>query len=118
MVSLMAELYAVAKNNRPLADRTLADARNFRLSLYRIFSAIASGKHPERLDLHDEHISWARRHGVKFAIDTDAHAAPHLAMIRFGLWQARRGWLEPDDVINTWPLSRLRKFLASSGGSR
>ena len=46
-----AELHAVAKNNRSLADRSLADARNFRLSLYRIFSAIASGKSPGRPDL-------------------------------------------------------------------
>ena len=66
---------------------------------------------PDRLDLKDEHILWARRHGVKFAVDTDSHASPHLPHMRFGVATAQRGWLSKDDVINAWPLAKLRRFL-------
>jgi DNA polymerase (family 10) len=66
---------------------------------------------PDRLDLKDEHILWARRHGVKFAVDTDSHASLHLSHMRFGVAMAQRGWLTKDDVINAWPLAKLRRFL-------
>jgi len=66
---------------------------------------------PDRLDLKDEHLLWARRHGVNFAVDTDSHASLHLSHMRFGVATAQRGWLSKDDVINTWPLAKLRKFL-------
>jgi len=66
---------------------------------------------PDRLDLRDEHILWARRHGAKFAVDTDSHASPHLRLMRFGVATAQRGWLTKDDVVNAWPLSKLRRFL-------
>ena len=64
-----------------------------------------------RLDLASEHIKAARDAGVKFSIDTDAHAVGHLEVLRFGVGTAQRGWLTADDVINTWPLDRLRGFL-------
>ena len=67
---------------------------------------------PQRLDLNDEQIMAAKQHGVKFAIDSDAHSTPALANQRFGIATAQRGWLTADDVINTWSLTRLRKFLA------
>jgi DNA polymerase (family 10) len=67
--------------------------------------------HPDRLDLCDEHILRAKRHGVRFAVDSDAHAALHLADMRYGVGTAQRGWLTKDDVINTWPWPRLRRFL-------
>lgn len=66
---------------------------------------------PDRLDLPDEHIDRARRLGVKFAIDSDAHSTVHLGFVRYGVGAAQRGWLTPADVINTWPLRRLRTFL-------
>jgi DNA polymerase (family 10) len=66
---------------------------------------------PDRLDLKDEHILWARRHGVRFAVSTDAHAPVHLPLMRYGVATAQRGWLTKDDVINTWPLAKLRRFL-------
>ncbi len=74
-------------------------------------TALEVNSHPQRLDLNDEHILWARRHGVKFAVDTDAHSPVHLPFIRFGVATAQRGWLTKDDVINAWPLTKLRKFL-------
>jgi DNA polymerase (family X) len=78
-------------------------------------TALEVNAFPDRLDLRDEHILWARRFGVKFAINSDAHSTLHLANIRFGVGTAQRGWLTKDDVINTWPLSRLRRFLRKGG---
>jgi len=66
---------------------------------------------PERLDLPADLIRSAVRHGAVFAIDSDAHATPHLAHLRYGVATAQRGWLTPDKVINTWPLGRLQEFL-------
>lgn len=77
-------------------------------------TALEVNSFPDRLDVRDEHILHAKRYGVKFAIDSDAHSIPDLAQIRYGVGTAQRGWLTADDVINTWPLTRLRKFLRKS----
>ncbi|WDV49736.1 DNA polymerase/3'-5' exonuclease PolX [Streptomyces coeruleorubidus] len=74
-------------------------------------TALEINAHPDRLDLRDEDILRARRHGVRFAVDSDAHATLHLANLRYGVGTAQRGWLSKDDVINTWPPARLRRFL-------
>lgn len=74
-------------------------------------TALEINAHPDRLDLRDEDILRARRHGVRFAVDSDAHATLHLANLRYGVGTAQRGWLGKDDVINTWPPARLRRFL-------
>ncbi|GGQ34944.1 DNA polymerase (family 10) [Actinomadura coerulea] len=66
---------------------------------------------PDRLDLPADLVRRAKRFGVKFAVDTDAHSVGHHRNIRYGIGTAQRGWLTPDDVINTWPLERLREFL-------
>ena len=46
-----------------------------------------------------------------FAIDSDAHSTAHLAHLPYGIGQAQRGWLTPEQVINSWPLPRLEEFL-------
>ncbi|MGW3123739.1 DNA polymerase/3'-5' exonuclease PolX [Streptomyces sp. NPDC001107] len=74
-------------------------------------TALEINAHPDRLDLRDEDILRAGRHGVKFAVDSDAHAVPHLANMRYGIGTAQRGRLTREDVINTWPERRLRSFL-------
>ncbi|MGK5546373.1 DNA polymerase/3'-5' exonuclease PolX [Streptomyces sp. URMC 127] len=74
-------------------------------------TALEINSHPQRLDLCDEDILRAKRYGVKFAVNTDAHSVTHLPYMRFGVGTAQRGWLTKDDVINTWPLQRLRRFL-------
>ncbi|MFD8302638.1 DNA polymerase/3'-5' exonuclease PolX [Streptomyces sp. NPDC059690] len=74
-------------------------------------TALEINAHPDRLDLRDEDILRARRHGVRFAVNSDAHAVPHLANMRYGIGTAQRGWLTADDVINSWPERRLRGFL-------
>lgn len=66
---------------------------------------------PERLDLDDRWCRLARGLGLTLAISTDAHAAGELGFMRFGVDQARRGWLEAKDVLNTRPLAALRKLL-------
>jgi DNA polymerase (family X) len=79
-------------------------------------TALEINAYPDRLDLPDEHILRAKRHGVRFAIDTDSHSTVHLGYLRYGVGTAQRGWLTADDVINTWPLRELRTFLQKSPG--
>ncbi len=74
-------------------------------------TALEVNAYPDRLDLKDEHILWAKRYGVRFAVDTDSHATTHLELMRYGVATAQRGWLTKADVINAWPLSKLRRFL-------
>ncbi|MGH3715003.1 MAG: DNA polymerase/3'-5' exonuclease PolX [Micromonosporaceae bacterium] len=69
---------------------------------------------PQRLDLRDEHIRWAQRHGVRFTIDSDAHSVSQLGYVRYSTLTARRGWVTPDQVINTWPYEKFAAFLAAN----
>jgi DNA polymerase (family 10) len=66
---------------------------------------------PDRLDLNDIHAHAAKSKGVKVAVSTDAHSVNGFQYMRFGIDQARRGWLTADDVINTRSLVDLRKLL-------
>jgi DNA polymerase (family 10) len=66
---------------------------------------------PERLDLNDVHLYRARELGVKIAIDSDAHSVEHLRFMRYGIDQARRGWLEKGHVVNTLPWPQFRRWL-------
>ncbi len=70
--------------------------------------------HPERLDLLDTHCQLAREEGVLISINSDAHSTMDFDNLRFGVGQARRGWLEKHDVLNTRPLSELRRLLAAT----
>jgi len=74
--------------------------------------------HPERLDLTDVHCRMARDEGVLVAINSDAHSANDFDNLGYGIGQARRGWLEKKDVLNTRPLAALRKLLAPSMARR
>jgi DNA polymerase (family 10) len=67
--------------------------------------------HPSRLDLDDVHARAAKDAGVLMAISSDAHSTVGLANIRSGVDQARRGWLEPNDVLNTRSWPELKTFL-------
>jgi DNA polymerase (family 10) len=74
-------------------------------------TALEVNASPQRLDLPSDHIRAARDAGVKFAVDSDAHSVSDLDNMPYGVGTAQRGWLTPDDVINTWPIGRLRAFL-------
>ncbi len=76
-------------------------------------TALEINASPGRLDLSSDHIRAARDAGAVFAIDTDAHAVGHLDFVPYGVGTAQRGWLTAADVINTWPLDRLRAFLTA-----
>jgi len=65
---------------------------------------------PERLDLKDINIRKAKEMGVKMVINTDSHHIDQMRFIEFGIAQARRGWAERSDIINTQPLEKLFKF--------
>jgi len=67
--------------------------------------------YPDRLDLRDADARMARDMGARLAISTDAHSALQLEMMKFGVFTARRGWIEAKDVINTYPLDQMLKFL-------
>lgn len=62
---------------------------------------------PDRLDLKDDHVRMAVEAGVSLAIDSDAHAAVHYSYLEYGIAEARRGWAEKKDIINTWPLEKM-----------
>jgi DNA polymerase (family 10) len=67
---------------------------------------------PGRLDLNDVHCKMAKEYGVLIAISTDAHDAMQMRdVIKYGVATARRGWLEPKDVVNTRGLGDIRALL-------
>ncbi len=68
---------------------------------------------PNRLDIRDDYARRAKEVGVKIVISTDSHADDQLEYLHYGVEIARRGWLEPDDVLNTLPLDRLQSYLRS-----
>jgi DNA polymerase (family X) len=67
--------------------------------------------HPERLDLLDAHCQLAKEEGVLIAISSDAHSLQDFDNLYYGVGQARRGWLEKQDVLNTRSLKELRALL-------
>ena len=90
----------------------------YRLAMERVMRAarergccLEVNAQPERLDLTDAHCRLAKEIGVKLAISTDAHSTAELGFLRFGVDQARRGWIEAEDVVNTRPLPALRALL-------
>ena len=77
---------------------------------------IELNSNPRRLDLYDTYCRIAKSEGVLVAIDSDAHSIASFDHLRYGVGQARRGWLEAADVINTRPLGELRKLLKQTMG--
>jgi DNA polymerase (family 10) len=73
--------------------------------------AVELNANPNRLDLHDVHVHRAKELGVPVVISTDAHSPRGLAHMRFGVDQARRGWLQASDVLNTKSAAELRAWL-------
>lgn len=78
--------------------------------------AVELNANPKRLDLSDAHIRRAKELGVKIAINTDAHSRVGLEHMRYGVEQARRGWIEKGDVLNAMTLRQLEKWLARRKG--
>jgi DNA polymerase (family X) len=98
--------------------RLINQRQPFAIDLEQIFHAakehnvaVELNAQPDRLDLNDLHVFRAREIGVKFAINTDAHSTEQLHFIRYGIDQARRGWLEKRHVINALALPQFNKWL-------
>ena len=66
--------------------------------------------YPERLDLNDQNIRRAKEAGVKMIINTDAHHIDQMRYMEFGIAQARRGWAEKEDIVNTHSVDKLLSF--------
>jgi len=66
---------------------------------------------PSRLDLKDIHVYRARELGVKLIMGTDAHSTAQLGFMRYGIGVARRGWCQPEHILNTWHMKEILAFL-------
>jgi DNA polymerase (family 10) len=66
---------------------------------------------PERLDLNGSLARAAKSRGAKFTISTDAHHPMHLHNMGYGVLTARRGWLGPDDILNTLPAEKFKQAI-------
>ncbi|MDD5144546.1 MAG: DNA polymerase/3'-5' exonuclease PolX [Candidatus Pacebacteria bacterium] len=84
-------------------DKILRAAKEFNVVL-------EINSYPERLDLNDINIRRAKESGVKMVINTDSHQKDQLRFMELGISQARRGWAEKEDVINTHHLEKLMKY--------
>jgi DNA polymerase (family 10) len=73
--------------------------------------AVELNAQPDRLDLNDVHLLRAREIGVKITINTDAHNTGQIQFIKYGIDQARRGWLEKRHVLNAMPGSQFEAWL-------
>ena len=69
--------------------------------------------HYDRLDLKDVYVRMAIQKDVKLVIDSDAHHPVHFAFLKFGIGQARRGWAEKSDILNTLSVDKFLKCLKS-----
>ena len=103
--------------------RLLPDREGADLDWQAVFSAaresgaaLEINASPSRLDLDDVHARHAAGLGIPIAINTDAHEPGHLDLVHFGVSVARRAWLEPSAVINTWDPERLQRWLHRSNG--
>lgn len=74
-------------------------------------AAMEINAYPARLDLSDINAKLARDLGVMMAVSTDSHNKTHMENIRYGIANARRGWLEKKDILNTRPLGELLEIL-------
>lgn len=66
---------------------------------------------PDRLDLRDEHLQYAKTQSVKIAINTDAHHIDRMHDMYFGVQTAKRGWQTNEDIVNSWCYEKLKQYL-------
>ncbi len=101
-----------------LTGRMLLRREGSRVQIQKVIDAAAANhvaleinSQPYRLDLSDSHARLARDRGVKLVIDSDAHHTSELDFPRWGVINARRAWLSPEDVLNTRPIAEFRRSL-------
>ena len=71
--------------------------------------ALEVNSQAERLDLNNTACLAAKQAGVKLVISSDAHSTGGFRLLQYGIGEARRGWIEPTDVLNTQPLEQFRR---------
>ena len=98
--------------------RLILKRAEFEIDLDAVFETAAKhnivmelNAHPKRLDLNAGNLRAAKRAGLKIAINTDAHTISELDNMQFGIYEARRGWVTKEDVINTYPLKKMLSLL-------
>ena len=101
------------------SGRLIGKRAEFEIDLTRVFEVAKEYKvimelnaHPQRLDLNAGNLRAAVKEGLKVAICTDAHKIAELDNMRYGVFQARRGWLTQKDVVNTYTLKKLMSILS------
>ncbi|MBI5966703.1 MAG: DNA polymerase/3'-5' exonuclease PolX [Deltaproteobacteria bacterium] len=98
--------------------RLILEREPYKVNLPEVFQAaidegvvLEINAYPDRLDLRDVDARLAKEMGAKLVISTDAHSALQMELMKFGVFTARRGWVEAKDVINTLPLEAMLKIL-------
>ena len=98
--------------------RLILKRHEFEIDLEAVFETAAKhnvvmelNAHPKRLDLNAGNLRAAKRRGLKIAINTDAHKISELDNMQFGIYEAQRGWVTKEDVINTYPLKMMLGLL-------
>jgi len=98
--------------------RLIGEREPYKVNMKQLFESVKEtgcfleiNAQPKRLDLKDIYIQRSKEAGVRFVISTDAHNAASLAYMKYGVYQARRGWLEKKDILNTLSLKALKKSL-------
>ena len=98
--------------------RLIGKRKGYEIDLETVMKAAADhgcmlelNSQPSRLDLDDVALIAAKEHGIPIVVNTDAHAVEELAVMEYGVYQARRAGLEAKDVANARPLPQLRKLL-------
>ncbi len=103
--------------------RLIGQRDPYQINMEKIFEACSENNcfleinsFPDRLDLNDNYCITAGKYGVGIVISTDSHSPMSLRNIRYGVFQARRGWLSKKDVINTRKWQQLKKALNRDSG--
>ncbi len=98
--------------------RIIGHRKAYELDISEIFKAakdegvyLEINAQPERLDINDIYAKAAKNEEVGLCINTDAHDTMSLDFMQYGVNQARRGWIEKSDLLNTLPLTKLKKVL-------
>jgi DNA polymerase (family 10) len=107
-VDIIGHLSGRLLNRRPAyeldIDQILEEAKKNRVIL-------EINSHPDRLDIDADLARRVRDYDIKIAINSDAHHKNDLKLIKYGVLNARRGWLEKGDIINTWTLDELNAYI-------
>ncbi len=97
--------------------RRMRKRKGYRADFDKIFEKAAENEvvleinsQPQRLDINDSMILSAKEYDVKFIVNTDAHHVSSLDFMKYGVGQARKGWLEKKDVVNTYSFKKLKKI--------